>query len=371
METLDLGHHAALLLAATASTLVLSLVVAFRAPIARKTGLLDDASKKAHAAHEGKVPLVGGVAWLAGAYTFVATLVILAALSGTLDLHAYWPAFAFLLLVGMFFILGCVDDVVHLSPRLRLAMSVAFVGGLLLAAGQHFTLHGVRDPFLGVEVSFGMLSGAATILAVVVLVNALNMADGRNGIVAGLTIIWLIALASKTSDIYLTAALMAGIANSLVLGWHNLRGRLFFGDSGTYAIAACFGVAAIFLHSGQASGGSLTSLQVCALFEILVLDMLRLIVIRVRAGRSPMAADRNHLHHRLDDRFGWPAGLLAYLALAGLPVVFAFQPFEGAGATAVALGGAAYWLVILLTRPATSAEPRPGGELVSGTEAAE
>jgi hypothetical protein len=32
-----------------------------------------------------------------------------------------------------------------------------------------------------------------------------------------------------------------------------------------------------------------------------------------------MAADRNHLHHRLQDRLGWPRGLFVYWIMALLP----------------------------------------------------
>jgi UDP-GlcNAc:undecaprenyl-phosphate/decaprenyl-phosphate GlcNAc-1-phosphate transferase len=132
---------------------------------------------------------------------------------------------------------------------------------------------------------------------------------------------------------------------------------LFFGDAGTYAIAAMFGCAAIVWHSHGVAGDRLTSLQVCSLFLVLVLDMLRLIILRTRAGRSPMAADHNHLHHRLDDHFGWPAGLVVYLALVALPIVMAFQDFESAGALGVVLGIGSYLAVILYTRSALEGVP--------------
>jgi hypothetical protein len=32
-----------------------------------------------------------------------------------------------------------------------------------------------------------------------------------------------------------------------------------------------------------------------------------------------MSADRDHLHHHLQDKFGWPGGLAVYLVLALLP----------------------------------------------------
>lgn len=362
---------APLAVAAAATCLALTLVVSRRHEIARRTGLVDDASKKPHAAHSGRVPLVGGLAWLTGAITFIITLAVLAAVTGTLDLSLHLEAFGGLLLIAAFFIMGFADDIWHLSPRRRLVLSILFVAGLLLLTGDRFLLAGVSDPFLGIGLGFGFLSGAATVLAMVALVNALNMSDGRNGIVAGMTVVWSLALASKASDMHTAGALLVLALNGLLLGWHNLRGRLFFGDSGTYAIAAFFGLAALSLHNGKGAEIALTSLQVFALFEVLVLDMLRLIFLRVRAGRSPMAADHNHLHHRLDDRFGWPAGLPIYLALVALPVAVAFQPFVAAGATGVVVGLVAYLSVILFTRSSTSDETNEPEPLIADPDPAE
>ena len=50
-----------------------------------------------------------------------------------------------------------------------------------------------------------------------------------------------------------------------------------------------------------------------------VVDCLRVIPMRVLQGRSPFEPDKNHLHHRLDRRWGWPKCLVIYLALVVIP----------------------------------------------------
>lgn len=332
--------------------LVLGLMIVCRLNIAERTGLFDDPAKKAHARHKGKVPLIGGLAFVAAFFAaIIAGAVSLARLGGGIeDVIPASHFVAYLLLVALFLALGLSDDLHGLSARRRLVCSFAFVALLLGLTGDQFLLNFVEDAFLGVRVPFGPLAPIATGLAIIALVNAFNMSDGRNGIVAGVTAIWSIALALKTSDMIVAAVFVLCAINSLVLGWHNLKSRLFFGDAGTYAIAAMFGCVAIACHSNGLGGLRLTSLEVCSLFLVLVLDMIRLIILRTRAGRSPMTADHNHLHHRLDDHFGWPAGLVAYLALVALPVVVAFQDFPASGALGVGLGICTYLAVILYTR---------------------
>jgi len=59
--------------------------------------------------------------------------------------------------------------------------------------------------------------------------------------------------------------------------------------------------------------------EVVLLFIVPVLDSFRLTFVRWRRGQSPMEPDRDHLHHRLQNRFGWPTGLYVYLIAALAP----------------------------------------------------
>jgi UDP-GlcNAc:undecaprenyl-phosphate/decaprenyl-phosphate GlcNAc-1-phosphate transferase len=362
-NSLSLIDQSALGLAVAASVVTVSAIVANRNRIADATGLVDDAAVKDHANHDGRVPLVGGLAWVSGAFVFVAAFTLLAMFSGGLGtLGVFYPVLlAFLGFIGLFFILGLIDDIHALTPRIRLAASAMFVAMLLLLTGGTFMLEGVSDAFLSIDVEFGNLSAVATAFAIVALVNAVNMADGRNGVVAGIAVIWSVTLLIHSENAYLSAFLAASVINCLVLWRSNGKGHLFFGDAGTYAIASAFAAVALFWHSHDIGGAQLTSLQVCSLFIILVADMMRLMIDRVRAGRSPMGADHDHLHHRLDRHFGWKTGLPIYLALVALPIIVAFQPFAAAGVLGLMMGLAAYAGVILLTNPSRIKLPAAPG----------
>lgn len=354
-----LNTQPSLSIALSVNVIVLATVIVYRDKIARSTGLVDDPSMKAHARHSGAVPLVGGLALVSSLLSMIAVSALLTTESwASTSVDMKIAAGSYVAFVCLFFGMGLWDDQGELSPRRRLALSAAFVVMLLAVNDIGFLLSSVQDRYLAVSIAVGWVSPLVTGVAIIALVNALNMSDGRNGIVAGIGCIWSIALLSQSGHPIMTGLLAVAALNFLILGWQNMLGRLFFGDAGSYAIASAFGAAAIFGHSGRLAGFELTSLEVCSLFLVLVLDMVRLIFVRTLAGRSPMAADHNHLHHRLDDRFGWPKGLAVYLALVATPVMIAFQDFEAGGALGIVSGTLLYLGVIVYTRNSAALAPQ-------------
>ena len=112
--------------------------------------------------------------------------------------------------------------------------------------------------------------------------------------------------------------------------------RVFLGDSGTYAISIFVGLLAIYCYS--VGFHALRAEVVVLWFLVPIVDCLRLIVLRVAAGRSPFSSHRSHLHHVLAHWMPWRWGLVAYLALAGVPSLLALA-FPGL---------ALVWIVVAL-----------------------
>ncbi|HKT53312.1 MAG TPA: MraY family glycosyltransferase, partial [Caulobacteraceae bacterium] len=156
--------------------------------------------------------------------------------------------------------------------------------------------------------TLGALSTPFTIIATVGLINALNMADGIDGAAGGLT---LAALAMLTA-----AALYAGAGGlasglTLMIGAtaaflaYNLRtpwrprAKVFLGNAGSEFLGLLIAWASFRLTQNPAHPVN----PVLAPFLIAppVIDCLVLIARRLRAGRSPFTADRNHVHHLLLD----------------------------------------------------------------------
>lgn len=226
-------------------------------------------------------------------------------------------------LVSVFYLLGVTDDRLELTPRFRLIVGgVAFSLGMIVVPSldlQELRFALTSNPYGPIFViPLSYFSGAFTLLCMVGLLNAVNMADGKNGLVIGLTLLWT-GMLSLYTPAYLQGLLLVVAAALAVALYFNLRGRFFLGDGGSYGLSALFGALAIYVYNLPDS--PLTAGPIATWFLLPVLDCLRLITVRALRGRSPFSGDRDHLHHHLGYLLGWPNGLLVYWLLAGLPSV--------------------------------------------------
>ena len=312
-----------------ALALVIALLVGVNAArIGAGLGLLDypdtDGGRKRH----GRItPLVGG---LAVATASVAAALIVRAVLPPPTLHLAWLAGA----VSVMFLIGAIDDRFHLSPVLRLGAALVVLV-LLISDVPDFSLGFLRFAGQDQLLLLGLLGPVFTLLCLLGLLNAVNLADGKNGIVAGMGLIWTLVLAAHVPAAMLPVLAAAGVA-LFVIGGFNMAGRLFLGDGGCYAISTLFGLLAIYAYNHDFE--TMRADDVAVLFAIPVFDTVRLIAVRVRRGRSPFEGDRDHLHHHLHEWIGWPTGLMVYLLMVAAPNVGAL----------VWPGSGLIWLVVSL-----------------------
>ncbi len=328
----------------TAAALVFALLVALTAmPLGRTLGLLDfpdaDGGRKRHAR---VTPLVGGI----GVALAVAVSAVLARWLGDGSapapaLHLAWLAAT----VTAMFLIGATDDRFHLSPKLRLFVAVVVLL-LVVSYAPDFSLSFLR--FAGQDQLWllGRGGDAFTLLCLVGLLNAVNMADGKNGLVLGLGMIWTLVLALHAPSTI--QPVLAGTGMALAVMWgFNMAGKLFLGDGGSYAISALFGLLGIYVYNHGFD--ALRADDVALLFAIPVFDTIRLMIVRGLKGRSPFEPDRDHLHHHLFAAIGWPRGLWVYLALVAVPN-FAAAMMPGSGVMWLAVSAVAYALTMLVAR---------------------
>jgi len=313
-------------------------------PIGRALRVLDspDGQRKIH---KQKTPLVGGIA-----------ILVPVLIGATISAFAtpFGPLYGVLsAAVLAFLLLGFLDDRTHIRPALRLAVSVVFVVAILLTV-PGYTVTFLKFSFLPGPIFLGGWAAIGfTTLCLVGLQNAVNMADGKNGLVMGMSLIWVVLLMGYAPQhvLPLLALFAAGLGIALAF---NLQGKLFLGDSGSYGLS--IGIGLLTIYSYNVGFPFFTAGKAALLFFIPVIDVVRLMVVRSFHGESPFRSDRNHLHHFLLGLLPWHWALIVYLALVGVPSVMALAAPSLTHFWALA-GLAAYGIVLGLRYRASAKLP--------------
>jgi UDP-GlcNAc:undecaprenyl-phosphate GlcNAc-1-phosphate transferase len=303
--------------------LVTAAVTFLLTPLVRRVAVATRAihAPRARDTHTEPTPLLGGLAMYGG---LVAGLIVAARLTSLQDPFqaAGSKTAAGLLLAGAFVVVvGFIDDRWGLSAISKLAGQVA-AAGILVWSGQ--SLPWLPMPSGGVFSLEPDLSLTLTILLVVITINAINFIDGLDGLAAGIvavaalsflvysyTLIKTIGNSSQSLPA-VSSALLAGMC----LGFlpHNFYpARIFMGDAGAMLLGlmlaygpisstASLDPALLTNYSDHALDRFPTFLPLlvpAAIFVIPYADLMFAVIRRTRAGKPLMAADRQHLHHRV------------------------------------------------------------------------
>jgi UDP-GlcNAc:undecaprenyl-phosphate GlcNAc-1-phosphate transferase len=241
-------------------------------------------------------------------------------------------------------LLGIVDDLRDLSSPFKLAIQV-IVGLALYFSGVSFTHLWI--PFVG-GFELGVFSAPVTVLWFVVMVNAVNIIDGLDGLavattaVATATVLWV----SLTLQLDLIAVAAAGCLGGLLGFWRYNKptAKVFMGDTGSLSLGYFFAVLALLAPIKRFTVVAFF-VPVLALFLPLAESGLS-VVRRSAKGRNPLRGDRGHLHHRLL-AVGWPPQriIIAYSAVTAVFGVFSVMMRYG-NRRLVALGISIFVLLL-------------------------
>lgn len=303
-------------LVAAAVTYLLTVVAR---EIALRTGAV--AKVRDRDVHAEPIPYLGGLAMLGGlvaAYVVARELPFLS----TSGPFVFRDAGIVLIAGALICAVGVLDDLFELDALTKLGGQV-LAAGFLIVFGIQYVFFPTPD---GSQFSLDVSQGALlTVLVVVSTVNAVNFVDGLDGLAAGVVGIGAVAffvfcyqlanlngVSLATTGALLSASLAGACAGFLPHNFH--PARLFMGDSGSMLIGLVLSASALTL-TGQFSGPELsqgadgsraslvpTLLPLLLPVSILIVPMVDLtlaVVRRTRAGRSPFAPDKQHLHHRL------------------------------------------------------------------------
>ncbi|HSI20485.1 MAG TPA: MraY family glycosyltransferase [Verrucomicrobiae bacterium] len=240
--------------------------------------------------HTTRKPRVGGVAmWLVA----VVALVVIA--TGN---HSGLLTFAPGVLQGVFaglavvLLFGLLDDLYGLPAFWQLLGQVVAGASLVMGGLQ---IESLRLPFIGVLSLHPAWSAVLVVAWIVVMINAVNLFDGLDGLAGSLSltaavILFLVSLKLGFIGAATLCLILIGItAGFLPWNWH--PSKLFMGTVGSQLLG--FLLATIAVISGAKVATAVLVLG------IPLFDAFSVIVRRLLAGQSPFHADQRHLHHRL------------------------------------------------------------------------
>jgi UDP-GlcNAc:undecaprenyl-phosphate/decaprenyl-phosphate GlcNAc-1-phosphate transferase len=301
--------------------------------------------------HAVPTPRLGGLAMYAGV---CAAFLVAHALPSLSRVFRYSDVLAVVVAGGVIVLLGAADDRWGIDAVTKLAGQVVAAGVMVLLGLQILvlTLPGVGALSLGPEAVL------LTVLLALLTVNAINFIDGLDGLAAGVGAIAALAFFAYSYSLSAgVAGVTEGVAQERItaptliavvlagacLGFlpHNFNpARVFMGDSGSMLIGLMLAAAVVSL-TGQVDYAGLTAassfpvllplLLPVAVLAVPLVDLLLAVVRRTRAGRSPFAPDKEHLHHRLLE--------IGHSHARAVLIMYFWTALLAFGAVAVSLGG--------------------------------
>ncbi len=278
--------------------------------------------------HEGDIPRLGGIGVFAAFVLTVSAFAFLEVrfrsdISGDLR---YWPIFG--ALISMF-ALGLVDDLKGLKARLKATVQLV---AAILVVSMGFRFRVIFVPWGDGTLNLGFLSMPLTIAWIIGVTNAMNLIDGMDGLLGGITVIASLAFGlffsarHDVSSMVICFSLAGACIGFLIYNLPNPRARIFMGDAGALFIGFALSVLPLLNQTDRSAEIGLIS--AVSILGIPIIDTLAAIIRRVRAGVHFFTPDRGHLHHMLLD-LGFSAkqilamtyGTCAALSLAALSTI--------------------------------------------------
>ncbi|HDH16040.1 MAG TPA: undecaprenyl-phosphate alpha-N-acetylglucosaminyl 1-phosphate transferase [Gammaproteobacteria bacterium] len=262
-------------------------------PVAFRIGLVDKPDERKQ--HEGTVPLTGGLAMVVALSFSILTL----------NISIGWLR-AFLAGALILVITGVLDDLHELSTTARFSAQIiattimALWGGVVLNDFGHL----VSTAFV---VELGWLAIPITAFSAIGVINAVNMLDGIDGLAGFVTLVAVAGMAiisftaGETNILFILGLFAAVLAAFLIFNLYRNKENcslVFMGDAGSMFLG--FVLSWFLITLSQGDERAMSPVTALWLFAVPLFETLTMMIRRVSHGRSPFAADREHVHHMFE-----------------------------------------------------------------------
>jgi UDP-GlcNAc:undecaprenyl-phosphate GlcNAc-1-phosphate transferase len=280
-----------LILALSALALTLVLTPAVMA-LARRVGAFDQPGPRR--IHREPVPTLGGLAMVAAVLLVTWTARLIPGPAQVLELR---PLIGLSLSAIPILLLGIVDDLRGATPWAKLGIQIC---AALVLFHFGFDVPAITNPFGG-TVAAGVLNLPLTVAWVVVVMNAINLIDGLDGLAAGVvfiasTALWWVGRSHGNFYVMFISSSMIG-ATFGFLRYNFPPARIFMGDTGSQFLGLT--LAALSLLENRKGTATVTLLFPLVAMAVPIADGVLTFLRRLFQGRPIFVADSEHIHHRL------------------------------------------------------------------------
>jgi UDP-GlcNAc:undecaprenyl-phosphate GlcNAc-1-phosphate transferase len=240
--------------------------------------------------HSQPVPLLGGVGM---ASAFIITCLIFIKMESLLS--------AFLGGLLLIVLTGLADDIWTIKPIVKFTGEI--IAALVFIWVSGYAIHSFGD-LLGIgPVTTGRYAIPVTVFCMVGVMNAMNMADGMDGLAAGISITGCLFLGyfAASSGQYLYLALVMALSGGLLgfLYFNRYPARTFMGDSGSLYLGYTLSAICILLVQDQTLQIPVAPISMAIVLGLPIVDAILVMSLRIGKGKNPFHPDNTHLHHHL------------------------------------------------------------------------
>lgn len=252
--------------------------------------------------HKLPIPRMGGMIFMPAMVTGLFISLQVRYGNEVLELHTS----TILMMLGtiMTYLMGIIDDWKGMHARTKFAIQTVAALLMPLCSLQINDLHGI----LGIHAIPLWLSYPLTVFVILLIVNAINLIDGIDGLAASLSVLILGAFTLLYLDLdaplfYLLCASLTGSVVAFLC--FNMLGKVgrwktFMGDTGSLFLGYVIAYMAI---KYQMSNSAIfnyrdNSLLISwTLVFIPCIDVVRVALFRLKNGKGMFEADKTHIHH--------------------------------------------------------------------------